>query len=145
MLDQSTRGYAAAMAGTTLGVLVTGLIGSVGVAEITGTSTSVVLTLDQDGVMELGGVLLFPYLGVVLLLGGPVGCWLALRLRQAAGQHATAVASAPMSLASFLVLSSLVGGGPDDPVVLPYALVIAAAASAGVARAVVLTTQRLQA
>ncbi|CAN5237943.1 hypothetical protein BH20ACT9_BH20ACT9_07460 [soil metagenome] len=93
--------------------------------------------------MELGGILLFPYVGVVLLLGGPVGCWLALRLQQASGRLVTSLVLAMMSLASFLVLSRVVGSAPDDPVVLPYALVIAVGASAGVARAVVLTAQRL--
>ncbi len=143
MLGRSTHGYAPAVVGATLGVLVTGVLGSLVVATATGVSPVVVLTLDQDGVMELGGVLLVPYLGIVLLLGGPGGCWVALRSDRVSGALATASLQAVMSVASFLALYSVVGSGPDDPAVMPYALVVAVAASAGLARFVVLTAARL--
>lgn len=143
MLGRSTHGYVAAVVGATLGVLVTGLVGSLALAAAAGVPPVVVLTLDQEGVMELGGILLFPYLGIVLLLGGPGGCWVALRSHRAFGRLATSLLLALMSLASFLAIYSVVGSGPDDPVVLPYALVVAVAVSAGIARFVVLTVTRL--
>ncbi len=143
MFDRTTHGYAAAVVGATLGVLVSALVGSLAVAAAAGVSPAVVLTLDQQGVMELGGVLLFPYLGIVLLLGGPGGCWVALRLHRASAGLATSLLLAMMSLASFLWLYTTVGSGADDPVVLPYGLVVAVAASAGIARFVVLTAARL--
>jgi len=142
VLDHSTRGYAAAVVGATLGVVGTALVGSLAVASAAGVSPVVVLTLDQDGVMELGGVLLFPYLGIVLLLEGPAGCWVALRSRRARAGLPTSLLLALLSVVSFLALYTTVRSGPDDPVVVPYALVVAVAASAAIARFVVVSTAR---
>ncbi len=92
--------------------------------------------------MELGGVLLFPYLGIVLLLGGPAGCWVALRSRRARAGLPTSLLLALLSVVSLLALYTTVRSGPDDPVVVPYALVVAVAASAAIARFVVVSTAR---
>lgn len=103
-----------------------------------GISTYDILTLDQQGRLELEGLAIFYMQVLAVFLAAPLGCWFALRKARAAAAGATALLMIPWSwMLSALVLRH-VPTGPEDPIVLPWASLATVAVAAALARATAL-------
>ena len=80
------------------------------------------LTFDQSGELELEGVGLLLGMVAAVLIGLPVGTYLGLRWTGAQKRVITAVAVATVGVLMTIAVLWAVPGGPDDPVLLPYAV-----------------------
>lgn len=106
-----------------------------------GISAYDIVTLDQQGRLELEGLAIFYMQVLAVVLAAPLGCWFALRKARAAAAGPTALLTIPWSwLLSTLVLRHI-PTGPEDPVVLPWASLAATAVAAALARAAAVVIQ----
>ncbi|MBA3350014.1 MAG: hypothetical protein H0T12_05615 [Actinobacteria bacterium] len=131
-------GYLRAAVGAALGVAAVGVGAAFGV-EFTfdDASAGQILSFDHAGQLELAGLFIFYVLALAVLLGGPLGAWLALRAGHCSRAGWTAVLSGPMSLGATLFVLNLVPSARGDPALEPYAIVLGAFLSGLLSRAVV--------
>lgn len=102
-----------------------------------------IVTLDQQGQLELGGLAIFYMLVVAVVIGAPLGCWLMLRRIRAVGVGATALLTIPWFWPSWTLGLRGIRSGPNDPVILPYAFVGAIVLGAALARVTALLIGRV--
>ena len=80
------------------------------------------LTMDQSGELELEGIGLLLGIVAAVVVGIPVGAYLGLRWTGAQKRAITAVAVGAIGALVTTAVLWAVPSGPDDPVLLPYAV-----------------------
>lgn len=133
-----TSGYVSAATGSLFGYTVAGLAGAFLLGPPLGASPWLIITFDQDGVLELAGVTVVFALAIAIFVGAPLGCWLWLRRGRHRRAGITAGLVVPLLLALGWVAAAVVPAAPDDPVLLPFSSLLAAFVAGLLARALAL-------
>lgn len=136
---RASAGYLRAAVGAALGVAAVG-VGAAFLIEFTigDASAGQILSFDHAGQLELAGILIYFVLALAVLLGGPLGVWLALRAGHCRRAGWTAAGVGILSLGTTFIVLNLVPSAPGDPVLEPYAIVLGAFLCGLLCRALVL-------
>lgn len=143
MAATEERGFIRSGAGAVLGVLVTVLLFILLFQWAGGVTPYDVVTLDQQSRLELEAIFLFFLDFFAIALGAPLGCWALLRRAGLAAAGTTALLTIPIYAGSTWVAFSLIPSDAGSPVLLPWALLAAAALAGGMARVAVLALRSL--
>lgn len=132
-------GYLRAAAGAALGVAGVGVVAAFLVEPtIGGASAAQILSFDHGGELELEGLLIYFVLALAVLLGAPLGVWVALRAGHCTRAAWTAVGAGILALGATMLVLQMVPSEPDDPVLEPYVVVLVASLCGLLSRALVL-------
>ncbi|MDQ3767696.1 MAG: hypothetical protein M3346_10170 [Actinomycetota bacterium] len=136
---RQSPGYLRSFVGTGLGVVALGVSAAFLVEPtIGGASPAQILSFDHSGQLELEGLLIYFILALAILLGGPLGAWLALRAGHCPRAGWTAVLEGALSVGTTFLVLNLLPSAPGDPDLEPYAVVLGASLSGLLSRALVL-------
>lgn len=138
---ETRGGYVRAALGATVGVVALGLLAAFLVEPTVGGATpKQLLSFDHDGILELDALLIYLVVAVAIVIGAPLGCWLALRAGREPRAGVTALLLPILLWGVTIVVLRVVPSAPGDPVIEPYAITLGAFLSGLLARAFVLLT-----